>query len=147
MSNYNYDNFSSDDYNFETSQGLSAGDKAVDIKLETVEGSCQNILNFTGDYLIFEMGSITCPLFQGRRDSMSKLAKDYSDLSFVVLYVREAHPGLNIKKHESYDDKKSCATELKNVDKEKRTIFIDDINGDAHKVCLMRYLLLTKRKR
>ncbi|MED7819465.1 MULTISPECIES: deiodinase-like protein [unclassified Francisella] len=131
---YNYDNFSSNHYDFEISKGLGVGDKAVDIKLETADGNYKNILDFNGNYLVLEMGSITCPLFQGRRDSMLKIAQDYTDLSFAILYVREAHPGLNIKKHESYNDKKTCAIELKNIDGEQRAIFIDDIDGSAHQI-------------
>ncbi|MFC4891771.1 deiodinase-like protein [Pseudofrancisella aestuarii] len=134
MSNYNYDNFSSDKYNFEISQGLKVGDTAIDVKLETTDGEYRNLLDFNGEYLVLEMGSITCPLFQGRRDSMSKIANDFKNISFAVLYVREAHPGSNIKSHESYNDKKKCAIELRSSEKEQRIIFIDNIEGDAHKI-------------
>lgn len=133
MNDYNYENFSTDEYNFDDSKYMEIGSKALNFELETVDGGYKKILDFSGDYLVLEMGSITCPLFQGRRDSMLKISQDFDNVSFVVLYIREAHPGSFIKSHTNYNDKKICATKLKNVDNEKREIFIDNFDGDAHK--------------
>ena len=132
MSGYNYDEFSPDDYDFDTVEGPSVGQKAPDFKLTTSDGRSQRLLNFQGDFLVLEMGSITCPLFQSRRGIMQSLEKIFPQASSAVLYVREAHPGVHIQGHKNFDDKLACATQLKTEDNETRTIFVDDFDGGAH---------------
>ena len=91
-----------------------------------------NLLNFSGDFLVLELGSITCLLFQGRREGMSDLVAEFPNVSFPVLYIREAHTGSNIPSHKTINDKITCAKELRNEDGKKRKILIDDIKGMAH---------------
>lgn len=132
MPGYNYDGFSTADYDFKSSDGPALGEKAPDFTLDTTQETSRRLLDFTGDFLVLEMGSITCPLFQSRRSGMEPLAQAFPTVSSAVLYVREAHPGANIPSHTSFDDKRACATRLKNQDGETRTVFIDTLNGDAH---------------
>lgn len=131
MSTYNYDEFSTEDYDFDTVSGPVVADKAPDFELETVGGTTRALLDFEGDFLVLEMGSITCPLFQGRRKIMEPLDR-LGNVSSAVLYVREAHPGTSIPSHKSFDDKQACATRLKVEGKETRTVFIDGFDGAAH---------------
>ena len=131
VKSYNYDGFSTEDYDFEGSVGPDVGDKAPDFQLITTEGVTKSLLDFSGDFLVLEMGSITCPLFQSRRPVMEPLG-DIGRVSSAVLYVREAHPGTDIKSHKSFADKTACATRLKREDGETRTVFIDGLDGQAH---------------
>lgn len=133
MSDYNYETFSTDDYDFKNVRGPEVGDKAPDFRLTTVSGEMKNLLDFSTDFLVLETGSITCPLFQSRRKIMQTLEDAPSGISTAVLYVREAHPGEQIASHKSFDDKKACATRLRDHDGETRTIFVDDFDGAAHK--------------
>ena len=132
MSDYNYDGFSSNTYNLDNFQGPDVGSKAPDFALSTMEGKTVNLLAFSGELLVLELGSITCPLFQGRREGMSDLVARFPSVSFSVLYIREAHPGSNVPSHKTVADKLSCAAELKNKDGEKRQILVDGIEGHAH---------------
>jgi len=132
MKSYNYDAFSSNTYNLDTFSGPKVGSKASNFSLFTLNNTKVDLLDFSGDYLVLELGSITCPLFQGRREGMSDLVEKYPNISFSVLYVREAHPGYNIPSHKTINDKLTRASELKNEDGEKRKILIDDIDGEAH---------------
>ncbi|MFT4959838.1 MAG: peroxiredoxin [Paracoccaceae bacterium] len=132
MSSYNYDNFSTDDYEFDTVVGPKVGDKAPDFELTTVTGDPKRLLDFDADFLVLEMGSITCPLFQSRRGIMGGLESEFDQVKCVVLYVREAHPGAQIKAHQNSADKQSCALRLKEQDSETRLILVDDFKGDAH---------------
>ena len=132
MKNYNYGDFSSSAYNLDNFQGPKPGTKAPDFTLSNVAGESVNLLSFTGEFLVLEMGSITCPLFQGRRKGMSELVDVFPNVSFSVLYVREAHPGSHFPSHKSLDDKRHCAKALQEGDGEKRTIIIDDLAGSAH---------------
>lgn len=132
MSDYNYSTFSTDDYDFDSVIGPKVGQKAPDFELQTVEGETRHLLDFDGEFLVLEMGSITCPLFQSRRTLMEPVSADFSGVSSAVLYVREAHPGTVIKGHTSFEDKLACASRLKDVDGEARRIFVDGFDGAAH---------------
>lgn len=132
MKNYNYDVFSSTTYNLDDFYGPDVGTKALDFSLSNLDNESVNLLEFTGEFLVLELGSITCPLFQGRREGMSDLVDKFPSVSFSVLYIREAHPGSNFPSHKSLDEKISCAKQLKYADGEKRNIIIDDIKGTAH---------------
>ncbi len=132
MKNYNYDEFSSNTYNLDDFYGPEVGTKAPDFSLFNLDNENVNLLDFTGEFLVLELGSITCPLFQGRREGMSDLVNKFPSISFSVLYIREAHPGSNFPSHKSLDEKISYAKQLKYTDEEIRNIIIDDIKGTAH---------------
>lgn len=131
MAEYNYAEFSTGDYNLNQFHGPDVGTKAPDFALRTPLGDPANLLDFDGDFLVLELGSITCPLFQGRREPMSEMVKKYPGVSFAVLYVREAHPGKSIGGHKDYDDKCGRAHQLLS-DGEGRRILVDDFEGTAH---------------
>lgn len=131
MTGYNYDGFSTADYDFNSQIGPDVGDKAPDFTLTTAQGETKRLLDFSGAFLVLEMGSITCPLFQSRRGIMEPLAQTQG-ASSAVLYVREAHPGAKIQSHKSFEDKKACATRLTAEDGESRTVFVDGLEGKAH---------------
>ena len=131
MSDYNYDKFETAAYQLNAFQAPELGTKAPDFMLETLRGDKQNLLDFEGDFLVLELGSVTCPLFQSRRDTMQDLAQTNPDTSFAVLYVREAHPGANCGTHKTIDDKRGNAAAL-DLDGETRLILIDDLAGTAH---------------
>lgn len=132
MQGYNYDGFSTDDYDFKSEVGPKLGEKAPDFELETTDGQTRALLDFDGDFLVLEMGSITCPLFQSRRSGMEPLTQAFPTISSAVLYVREAHPGAKIQSHKNFEDKRACAARLQDEDGETRMVFIDTLNGDAH---------------
>ena len=132
MTSYNYDSFSPDNYDLASADGPDIGQKAPDFRLETHDGEARNLLDFKGDCIVLELGSITCPLFLTRHDSMQKIARDYPNVAHVVLYVREAHPGKTIPAHKTIEDKKAVATLLKTEFSDPRTILVDGIGGEAH---------------
>ncbi|MFY8327514.1 deiodinase-like protein [Pseudoalteromonas sp. ZZD1] len=131
MKNYNYDEFTSKNYDLDNFYGPDIGEKAMDFALTNTDGQTVHLLDFSNEFLVLELGSITCPLFQGRREGMARLVSLFPTVNFSVLYVREAHPGSNIPSHKSAAEKISCAIALKN-DQEIRSILIDDIKGTAH---------------
>lgn len=128
---YNYDQFSAKDYDLINFRGPKPGTAAPDFELTSAEGASVRLLEFEGDFLVLEMGSLTCPLFQGRRKSMNDLKSSHPDVSTAVLYVREAHPGANIPSHQTNQDKQTCAGRLLK-DGERRRILVDDLEGTAH---------------
>ncbi len=131
MTDYNYDEFSPDTYDFNSANGPAVGDKAPNFRLTTAGGEMRDLMDFEGRFLVLELGSITCPLFQSRRSGMRAL-ENIPDVSSAILYVREAHPGAMVPAHVTDKDKLGCAQRLKNEDGESRTVFVDGINGEAH---------------
>ena len=132
MKDYNYDRFSADDYDLNQFDGPTTGEKAPDFTCTTIDNQSKRILDFDGDFLVLEFGSITCPLFQQRRGVMSPLRTQFPNVSHTILYVREAHPGRNIPSHQSLEEKQNCAQMLKEKDGEDRLILIDQVDGAAH---------------
>ena len=51
MTGYNYDKFSTDDYEFEQVAGPVPGQKAPDFELTTPSGEKRRLLDFSGDFL------------------------------------------------------------------------------------------------
>ncbi len=129
---YNYQQFNADEYNLSDFRGPAPGTKAPDFTLPLATGGTARLLQFDGDFLVLETGSITCPLFQGRRPAMTRLDHSRKNVSFAVLYVREAHPGETIGAHKSDSDKQAAARQLAEKDGEQRRIFIDGLEGAAH---------------
>ena len=132
MTDYNYDNFSAGNYTLDDFQGPTAGRKALDFPMQTTDGDQRQLLDFDGDFLVLEMASITCPLYQSRRGKMKTLTGKYPDTSFTIMYVREAHPGKIRPKHIDAKGKLTNARALQFEDGEGRTILIDDLDGHAH---------------
>ena len=132
MTDYNYDSFSAGHYTLDNFQGPAAGRKAQDFPMQTTDGSTRQLLGFDGDFLVLEIGSITCPLYQSRRARMKTLTQENPDTSFAIMYVREAHPGKIRPKHNDAEGKVANARALQYEDGEGRTILIDSLNGQAH---------------
>ncbi len=132
MASYNYDKFSEDQYDLVNFDGPAPGTRAPDFQVSDLAGGTRRLLDFPGRFLVLEFGSITCPLFQSRRRGMSELVARYPEVSFVVLYVREAHPGGNIPAHGTLADKRRWARELQASLGETREILIDDMDGTVH---------------
>lgn len=128
---YNYAQFRAGDYDLVNFRGPAPGMAAPDFVLSLAEGGTSRLLDFEGEFLALEMGSLTCPLFQGRRNGMTALYQGFQNVEFAVLYVREAHPGATISAHRSDDEKQNCAARLRR-DGENRRILVDDLNGTAH---------------
>lgn len=132
MSDYNYDGFSAEEYDFDQAAGPQCGDKAPNCQVRDLDGSPRDLLSFDGEFLVLEMESLTCPLFQTRRGKMQNINTGDARISNAILYVREAHPGADVPQHRSFEDKQSCAQRLKDEDGETRTVLVDDLEGTAH---------------
>ena len=130
--NYNYEKFSAQQYDLNNFNGPQPGDKAPDFELRNVNGDKKNLLDFKGEFLVIEMGSVTCPLFQSRRKGMTHAVDKHPRSDFVIVYVREAHPGDSIPQHKDLNDKISCAKSFQEEDGEGREILVDNFAGDVH---------------
>ncbi len=132
MGDYNYHKFDAEHYELVKFDGPEMGGKAPDGTVTGLNGKTRKLLEFTGPFLVLEFGSITCPLFQSRRKTMALLTEEFPDVSSVVVYVREAHPGNIISSHGDMDEKIKRGCQLRDADGEGREILIDTMDGGIH---------------
>ncbi|MEL6667263.1 MAG: deiodinase-like protein [Pseudomonadota bacterium] len=133
---YNYDAFANDFYearNF-IDGAPHIGECAPDFEAHLLNGKTAKLSDWNGQTIVLETGSLTCPIFAGNSSAMEALRADLSDkAAFLVLYVREAHPGTKRPAHRSDADKMRAAQETANVFAPGRTILVDDTTGSVHK--------------
>ena len=64
---------------------------------------------------------------------LKELYEQYkNDVEFLVVYVREAHPGSRTNPHKSMDDKIACARETQEAYGDDRETLVDDLLGSMH---------------
>ena len=73
-------------------------------------------------------------MYVGNIKQMNVLAKEFTDVRFLVLYIREAHPGSNVPSVTSIKEKLNHAGRLPGEENERRTIIVDTLDGNAHKL-------------
>jgi peroxiredoxin len=129
---YNYDSFDASHYDLLDFKGPRIGELAPDFTARRLDGREVKLSDYTGSVTVLEMGSITCPIYQTRVKGMHELATEFPQCQFLVLYVREAHPGAHVHQHRTEADKLTRASELKQLFHENREILVDDIEGTAH---------------
>lgn len=82
--------------------------------------------------LIF--GSMTCPMTASAAPTVQALYEEFGDLvDFIMMYVREAHPGERFAQAESIADKLEYSEALKEVYGIRWTVAADNIDGDLHR--------------
>lgn len=131
---YNYKRFRSQEYDLGSFPGPKLGELAPDFNAVDMQGNAVKLSDYCGKIVVLETGSITCPQYVVRISPMKKLAILYPEITFLLLYVREAHPGNRIAEHSSLQEKIELAHNLKEADDEQRTILIDDLSGTAHNI-------------
>lgn len=129
---YNYTRFRSHEYDLASFPGPKLGELAPDFDAIDMAGKPVKLSDYRGKIVVLETGSITCPQYVRRISPMKKLAGLYPDMTFLMLYVREAHPGDRIPEHSSMEEKIALARQLQQSEDEQRIILIDDLQGSAH---------------
>jgi peroxiredoxin len=130
---YNYRHFGPEYYDFETFDGPEPGDRAPDFVATTLDGEEVTLSDLSGQWIVLETGSITCPITDSKVHAMDELQKQFEDVVFVLLYTREAHPGENYDAHESFEEKLERAREFANEYGIERTVLVDDTSGTTHR--------------
>jgi len=131
---YNYNRFDASAAN--VTPGVTAGEKAVDVTLHTLDGEPVQVADLYAERpAVIEFGSITCPIFTSKTERMDRLADAYADeVDFYVVYTREAHPGLNYPAHQTLDEKRGRAAAACRTESIDRTMLVDDVDGRMHRL-------------
>ena len=138
MSDYRYKHFTTSllfrDLRFRKG-APEAGDAIPQFELVKTDGTqLVNADVFGGQPVLFIFGSMTCPMTASSAPSIQDLHDEFGDrVKFVMLYVREAHPGENYGQAESMDEKLKSARALKEFYGIDWTVAADSIEGDLHR--------------
>lgn len=129
---YNYGHFRARDYVFDAFPGPTLGEPMPDAVVETLDGRSVSLSTLPRP-LVLESGSLSCPVFVGQMRAMRALARRHPEVTFAVLYSREAHPGGRIPPHASAGEKRALARRLVEEEGESRLVLVDDVAGTAHR--------------
>jgi Iodothyronine deiodinase len=129
---YNYARFKPKFYDLEHFPGPKPGEKFPSIQLNDGKGNEIPIDHYKGEWVVIETGSVTCPQYVANINFMKDLQEKYPKVEFLLLYIREAHPGNKIPSHKTFEEKCMRANLSKKYD-EFRPAFIDDLDGHTHK--------------
>jgi thiol-disulfide isomerase/thioredoxin len=84
--------------------------------------------------VIFIFGSMTCPMTASAAPSVQDLHDEFGDrVRFIMLYVREAHPGEHFTQSETIEEKLDSARALKDFYDIHWTVAADHVDGDLHR--------------
>jgi len=84
--------------------------------------------------VMFIFGSMTCPNTASAAPSVQTLYETFGDRAkFIMVYVREAHPGEYISQAETMEEKLEHARALKKFYDIEWTVAADNIDGDLHR--------------
>ena len=111
------------------------GDSLPPFQIVSTNGDSLENRDVFGDkpvLLIF--GSMTCPMTASAMPSLQALYAEFSgQIDFIMLYVREAHPGEHFTQSEIIEDKLENARSLKQFYNIRWTVAVDNIDGDLHR--------------
>ena len=130
---YNYDHFGLEHRVMDQLGGVQVGEAGPDFTATRLDGTQVKLSDFRGNPVVVETGSVSCPMYVSHVESMNALAFRFPDVVFLVLYVREAHPGQRIGAHRDTRQKAAAARIVIDEEREGRTIVIDDLAGTAHR--------------
>ena len=138
MSDYRYKKFTTAllfrDLGFP--RGAAApGDRVPAFELLTTNGDRLTNSDVFGDKpVLFVFGSMTCPMTASSAPSVQELYEEFGDrVEFVMLYVREAHPGEHYGQAETIEDKIESARALQESYGIDWTVAADTVDGELHR--------------
>lgn len=112
------------------------GMRVPSFDLPTTDGGRFSSADFSGvgQPVLLIFGSITCPVTESAGDGLLGLHRTYGrDVRFVIVDVREAHPGAVMVQPDSFAQKRDHALELQRHHSFPFEVAIDDIDGSLHK--------------
>ena len=116
-------------------EAAAPGDSLPSFELLTTNGDRlvnDDVFGHKPVLLIF--GSMTCPMTASAAPSVQELHDEFGDrVDFIMLYVREAHPGEHFTQSETMEEKLEHARVLQEFYDIQWTVAADNIDGDLHR--------------
>jgi len=115
------------------SDALAPGDSLAAYELPTLDGGSIQLGGHRERPLLLVTGSITCPMTASAMPVIDSLHAEFGDrVDFVLLSVREAHPGANFPQPSTDEEKLDHARSLRERYDVPFTIAVDTLDGDLH---------------
>lgn len=111
------------------------GDTVGPFTLDTLDGQTLSSedLGREGRPLLLVFGSRTCPVTESAADGLKALHATYGDaVRFVMVQVREAHPGALIPQPHTSTEKRRHALALRRHHRLPFEVAVDDVDGTLH---------------
>lgn len=115
--------------------GPAPGEHFPDFDLPTTDGG-----RITGARLLergpalITFGSYTCPMTASAAPTLKRLHREFGHpITFLTLYVREAHPGQRYPQPSSIEQKISYARRYRERDNISWQVAVDDVGGTLHR--------------
>ncbi len=118
-----------------TKNDPSPGDPIADFDLPTLDGRRfrSSDLAETGPAVLV-FGSYTCPVTDSAAPGLNDLHARFGDrVRFVMVSVREAHPGANVPQPTTFEEKRAHAELLRDLHGIPFEVAVDDIEGTLHR--------------
>ncbi len=110
------------------------GDRLPSFALRTTDGVVVRDSDVRGRKLFITLGSITCPMTASSGPELKRCFEAYGDrVTFMTLYVREAHPGERFPQPQTFAEKLAHARAYKERDQIPWTVAVDDVDGTLHR--------------
>lgn len=109
------------------------GDVVQPFDLPTTQGGRFRSTDLGGPVLMV-FGSLTCPLTEASGPGLNELHSRFGDrVRFVVVNVREAHPGEHVPQPQSAEDKLTQAAALRAHHRFNFDVAVDELDGTLHR--------------
>jgi len=115
-------------------QAPRPGERLPDFDLPSTDGGRLRSVDLRGKPLLLITGSYSCPMTASSNPVLERLHERFwTDVEFVMLHVREAHPGEHREQPRTHAEKISHAGALKHRDALPWPIAVDDPQGTVHR--------------
>lgn len=133
---YNYDHVTTkvlmEDMSF-SDDAPRPGDRLPHFDLSLIDGGSIDTSATKGKPMLLMTGSYSCPMTASSNPTLKEMYEEFGqDIDFVMLLVREAHPGEYVEQPRTYDQKQALARAMKARDQLPFPIAIDDVEGSMH---------------
>jgi hypothetical protein len=117
-----------------SSPGPLPGDMAPDFALQDIDGKTWRLSELRGEPVVLIFGSGTCPMTTGSLPGLNTLHQErgHDGVQWLMLYVREAHPGEGMPAHQSIEQKRQQARRLRDEDGVEWPILVGELDGTTH---------------
>lgn len=130
---YNYKRLNAANYELGYFPGPKAGENAnYDYTFHDLDGNEVRLADYKGKWLVLESGSLSCPMYVKNVKSFAQLSKEFHDVEWLVIYVREAHPGSRLHPAATIEEKIDYAKRNRDDYGETRKIVVDSVDGRWH---------------
>ena len=114
--------------------GKDPGWPAPDFDLPTAQGGRVRKADFAGRPLLVAFASLTDPIAASAASGLKRLHHEYgSEVAFLTIYVREAHPGDRIRQPATAEWKLRHARAYQDRDGVPWAVAVDDLDGSVHR--------------